>query len=68
MNKVIIFLEKMWLVVAISCIVVSVYMGLNGMTEDAYYFLMFAGLATVLFLLRRRTRKRMSEMQKPEDS
>lgn len=58
----------MWLVVAISCIVVSVYMGLNGMTEDAYYFLMFAGLATVLFLLRRRTRKRMSEMQKPEDS
>ena len=56
MNKVIIFLEKMWLVVAIACVIVSGYMAYSGMVEDAYYFLMFAGLATVLFFLRRRTR------------
>ena len=68
MNRIIIFLEKMWLVVAISCIVVAGYMGYKGMQEDAYYFLMFAGLAAVMFFLRRRTRKRMAETQNQKDS
>ena len=68
MNKVIIFLEKMWMVVAISCVIIAAYLGISGMIEDAYYFLMFSGLATVLFFLRRRTRKRMEEDQKPKDS
>ena len=68
MNKVILFLERMWLVIAISCIIVAAYMWLNEMTEDAYYFLMFAGLACVLFFLRRRTRKNMNKEQKPKDS
>ena len=68
MNKVIIFLERMWMVVTISCLIVASYMGFNGKSEDAYYFLMFACLAAVLFVLRRRTRKRMGEVKKPEDS
>lgn len=68
MNKVILFLERMWLVVSIACVFLAAYMWFNEMIEDSYYFLMFAGLAAVLFFLRRRTRKNMSEMQKTKDS
>jgi hypothetical protein len=68
MNKVIVFLEKMWLVVAISCLGVATYMWIMEKKEDSYYFLMFACLASVLFFLRRRTRKHMAQMHKPKDS
>lgn len=68
MNKVIVFLEKMWLVVAILCVVIAAYTAFIGMKEDALYFLMFAALATVLFFLRRRTRKKIEESLENKDS
>ena len=57
----------MWLTVAIASVVIAAYRGFTGSMEDAYYFLMFAGLAMILFMLRRRTRKRM-ERSINEDS
>ncbi|MEQ8324851.1 MAG: hypothetical protein RIC15_06650 [Vicingaceae bacterium] len=61
MNKIIVFLERMWLTVAIVSVGIAAYRGFTGAIEDAYYFLFFSVLASMLFLLRRRTRKRMEK-------
>ena len=62
------FLEKMWLMVAIVCVVLAVYKLLFTGFADGMYFLMFAFLATVLWLLRRRTRRQMEGAQKTEET
>ena len=63
MNKLIIFLEKMWLMVAIVCVVLAGYKSLTIGYQDGMYFLLFALLATVLFLLRRRMRIKMQAQE-----
>ena len=60
------FLEKMWLMVAIVCVVLAIYKSLFIHYTDGLYFLMFAVLATVLWLLRRRMRRRMEAHQEEE--
>jgi Flp pilus assembly protein TadB len=59
MNKVILFLERMWLVIAIACAFLTVYKAIYVGVEDAMYFLIFGVLAVVLWRLRRRTRIRL---------
>lgn len=63
MNKMIIFLEKMWLMVAIVCIILAAYKAITIGYEDGLYFLLFASLASVLFFLRRRMRIRMQNQK-----
>jgi len=59
----IIFLEKMWLMVAIVCVILAIYKTIMIGYQDGLYFLLFALLAAVLFLLRRRMRIRMQNEQ-----
>ena len=63
MNKLIIFLERMWLMVAIVCLILAGYKAITIGIEDGAYFFLFAILATVLFLIRRRMRIRMQRQQ-----
>jgi len=53
------FLENMWLMVAIVCVFLAAYKSLFIGYEEGLYFAMFAVLATVLWLLRRRMRRHM---------
>jgi len=62
------FLEKMWLMVAIVCLVLAIYKSIFNHYTDGLYFLMFAVLATALWLLRRRMRRRMEGFQNEEES
>lgn len=57
--KTIKFLERMWLMVAIVCFVLATYKIIFERREDGLYFYMFTALAVVLWLLRRRMRRRM---------
>ena len=66
MNKLIKFLEKMWLVVAIICAVLATYKAIFIGVNDAMYFFLFGVLAVVLWRLRRRTRIRMEAAQQEE--
>jgi hypothetical protein len=66
MGKMIIFLEKMWLMVAIVCLILAAYKSMVIGYEDGAYFLMFSLLAAALFLLRRRMRIRMQKQQKQD--
>jgi cobalamin synthase len=59
MKNIISFLEKMWLMVAIVCLVLAVYKAIFSGFEDSMFFVMFTVLATALWLLRRRMRRRM---------
>ena len=61
------FLEKMWLMVAIVCVVLAIYKSIFLTIEDGLFFAMFAVLATVLWLLRRRMRRRMENFQAQEE-
>lgn len=59
MNKVIFFLEKMWMVVAIVCFAMAIYKAINIGLGDGLFFLLFGAMATLLWYLRRRTRIQM---------
>ncbi len=61
------FLEKMWLMVAIVCIVLAIYKSIFIAPEDGLFFGMFAVLATALYLLRRRMRRRMENYQQDNE-
>ena len=67
MNKMIIFLEKMWLIVAIVCLIMAAYKSVVIGYEDGLYFLLFSLLAAALFLLRRRMRIRMQKFENKEE-
>lgn len=57
MQKVVRFLELMWLVMAILCFCIGTYHVIFTLIEDALFFYVFGGLALLLFFLRRRQRK-----------
>lgn len=61
MNKVIFFLEKMWMIVAIACFAMAIYKSITVGIEDGLFFLLFGAMATLLWYLRRRTRLQMQE-------
>ena len=61
------FLEKMWLMVAIVCIVLAIYKSIFIAPEDGLFFGMFAVLATALYLLRRRMRRRMENYKQDNE-
>ena len=61
------FLEKMWLMVAIVCIVLAIYKSIFIAPEDGLFFGMFAVLATALWLLRRRMRRRMENYKQDNE-
>ena len=67
MKKMINFLEKMWLMVAIVCLVLAIYKSIFIAPEDGLFFGMFAVLATALYLLRRRMRRRMENYQQDNE-
>ena len=58
MQKVVRFLELMWLVIAIFCVITgTVKLFTIPDIADALFFYIFSVLAILLFLLRRRQRK-----------
>lgn len=61
MNKVIRFLELMWLVIAIISGLIGIYHLFFTATEDALFFFMLTVLASFLYFLRRRQRRRMGQ-------
>lgn len=62
MYKVIRFLELMWLVIAVCCVVIGTYKFFtNPDYVDALFFYVFAALAVILYFLRRRQRKGMEQ-------
>lgn len=67
MNKIILFLERMWLTVAIVCAILAIYKALTIGLEDGMYFLIFALLAILLWYLRRRVRMRMQNTPENKD-
>ncbi|HLU84276.1 MAG TPA: hypothetical protein VKZ45_02280 [Vicingaceae bacterium] len=61
MNKVIRFLELMWLVIAIVSFVLGVYHILFTTKEDAFFFFLLTILAVFLYFIRRRQRRKMGQ-------
>lgn len=62
MYKVVRFLEAMWLMIAIFCIVTGTYKIVNlPSIQDGLFFYIFSILAIFLFFLRRRQRKNMEK-------
>lgn len=60
MLKVVKFLEVMWLLIAICCIVIGTYKLItNPDFMDAMFFYTFCLLAMILYFLRRRQRKNL---------
>lgn len=57
MIKMIRFLEKMWLMIGILTVLIAIYMFFFGTGEDSLYFLLFSGVAFILYFLRRRQRQ-----------
>lgn len=64
MQKVVRFLQYMWLVIAIISFLVATYHLIYTAIEDAMYFYIFAGLATILYIVRKRQLKRFENMSK----
>lgn len=59
MHKVVRFLEIMWLMIAIISFCLGIYqLFYTGFNEGLFFFILTA-LATILYLLRRRQRKRL---------
>lgn len=57
MLKVIKFLEKMWLMLAVVTLVLAVYKSFTSTMEDALYFYIFCAVSILLYFLRRRQRR-----------
>ena len=57
MIKVIKFMEKMWLMLAIVTFVIAVYRSFQSSIYDSLYFYGFSVVAIFLFLMRRKQRK-----------
>jgi Flp pilus assembly protein TadB len=64
MKKVVRFLQIMWLVIAIMSFLIATYHLIFTALEDALYFYFFAGLALILFFVRKRQLKRFDNMSK----
>lgn len=59
MHKVVLFLEIMWLMIAIVSFSIGIYHLFFTGVEDGLFFFLLTFLAIVLYFLRRRQRKRL---------
>jgi hypothetical protein len=64
MEKVVRFLQYMWLVIAIISFCIATYHLFFTRITDALFFYFFAGMATLLFYVRKRQLKRFQNMSK----
>jgi hypothetical protein len=64
MEKVVRFLQYMWLIIAAISLCVAVYHLIFTGVSDALFFLFFAAMATLLFYVRKRQLKRFQNMSK----
>ena len=64
MEKVVRFLQYMWLVVAVVSFFIATYHLFFTATGDALFFYFFAAMATFLFFVRKRQLKRFENMSK----
>ncbi len=64
MEKIVRFLQYMWLLTAVLCFIIGTYHLIFTAVEDAIYFYIFAALATLLFFVRKRQLKRFEKMSK----
>lgn len=63
MNKMINFLEKMWLMLAIVTIILAVYKTFYSTMEDAAYFYVFCVVSIIFYFLRKRQRIHLASQQ-----
>jgi len=64
MEKVVRFLQYMWLMIAIVSFCIATYhLFFTGIT-DALFFYFFAGMATLLYYIRKRQLKKFQNMSK----
>ena len=63
MLKIIKFMERMWLMLAVVTFVIAIVRSFQYSIFDAVYFYGFSVIATLLFLMRRKQRR----MQERED-
>jgi hypothetical protein len=61
MLKVVRFLELMWLVIAIISVLIGTFHLIYTGMVDGLFFYVFAGLATLLFYVRKRQRKNIQK-------
>lgn len=66
MNKMINFLEKMWLMLAIVTIILAVYKTFYSTIEDAAYFYVFCVVSIIFYFLRKRQRINLSSQQEEQ--
>jgi hypothetical protein len=64
MEKVVRFLQYMWLVIAVVSFCIATYHLFFTGIRDALFFYFFAGMATLLFYVRKRQLKRFQNMSK----
>jgi len=57
MNKVVRFLELMWLMLAIVTFIIACYQSIINSVFDALYFFGFSVISIFLYLMRRKQRK-----------
>jgi preprotein translocase subunit SecG len=68
MHRVINFLEKMWLMLAIVTLVLAVYKTFASTIEDAAYFYVFCVVSIIFYFLRKRQRVHFNEQQNDKSS
>tara|TARA_R110002049_G_scaffold242042_4_gene415871 strand:- start:5707 stop:5922 length:216 start_codon:yes stop_codon:yes gene_type:complete len=66
MNKMINFLEKMWLMLAIVTIILAVYKTFYSTLEDAAYFYVFCVVSIIFYFLRKRQRLHLTAQQEEQ--
>ncbi len=64
MEKVVRFLQYVWLVVAVVSFFIATYHLFFTAVTDALFFYFFAGMATVLYFIRKRQLKKFENMSK----
>lgn len=57
MQKIINFLEKMWLMLAAVTLVLAIYKTFSSTIEDAAFFYVFCAVSIIFYFLRKRQRK-----------
>jgi len=56
MNKIVNFMEKMWLVLSLLTFLIALYFTYLEVIYDALYFFGFSAVSILLFLMRRKQR------------
>ena len=64
MEKVVRFLQYMWLMIAVISLCVAIYHLIYTGVTDALFFLFFSAMAVLLFYVRKRQLKRFQNMSK----